>query len=106
MLREKIKPHVEIIEQHLIKNGTGFLVGNAVRHLFLKCFPSVLNYGRLFKQMTWADIAYYAYLTTPIMTKLGGEVLANAPQLKELIDRVGQVDGIKNYVESRPDSII
>ena len=53
-------------------------------------------------QLTWADIAYYAYLTTPLMTKLGGEVLTNAPHLKKLVDTVGQQPGISQYIKTRP----
>lgn len=53
-------------------------------------------------QMTWADIAYYAYFTTPIMTKLGGEVLVDAPHIKKLIDLVASNPNIKKYIETRP----
>lgn len=53
-------------------------------------------------QLTWADIAYYAFFTTPIMTRLGGEVFTKAPHLKKLIELVGSNPNIKKYVETRP----
>lgn len=53
-------------------------------------------------QLTWADIAQFSYFTTPLMTKLGSEVLANAPHLKKLVETVGQVPGIKSYIQVRP----
>jgi hypothetical protein len=31
---EMIQPHAKKIEEFLIKNGSGFLVGNAVRNFF------------------------------------------------------------------------
>ncbi len=34
--QEMIQPHAEVIEQLLINNGSGFLVGNAVRNLLFK----------------------------------------------------------------------
>ena len=52
--------------------------------------------------MSWADIAYYAYFTTPIMNLLGGHVLDDAPRLKKLIETVGNNSNIKSYIESRP----
>ena len=52
--------------------------------------------------MTWADIAYFAYFTTPIMTLLGGQVLDNSPRLKKLIETVGANEKIKSYIENRP----
>ena len=52
--------------------------------------------------MTWADIAHHSYLTTPLMTRLGGEVLANAPNLKKLVQRVAEVPGIEKYIKVRP----
>ena len=54
--------------------------------------------------MTYADIAYYAYFTTPVMDKLGGGVLKNSPHLKSLVERVGNIPNIKKYVESRPET--
>nr|QNM80586.1 glutathione S-transferase sigma1 [Daphnia pulex] len=79
--QDTIQPHLEKVEQHLVKNGGGHLVGQG---------------------LTWADIAYYAYFTTPIMTRLGGEVFSKAPQLKKLIETVGNNPNIKKYVETRP----
>ncbi|XP_046646250.1 glutathione S-transferase 1-like [Daphnia pulicaria] len=78
---EMIQPHAKKIEEILIKNGSGFLVGNA---------------------LTWADIAYYAYFTTPMMDRLGGQVLESHPHLKKLIQHVGDIPTIKKYIETRP----
>lgn len=36
--QEMIQPHAEVIEQLLINNGSGYLVGNAVRIYFLNLF--------------------------------------------------------------------
>jgi glutathione S-transferase len=36
--QEMIQPHAEVIEQLLINNGSGYLVGNAVRNLIFKSF--------------------------------------------------------------------
>lgn len=47
-------------------------------------------------------MAYYAYFTTPVMSKLGGQVLDKAPTLKKLVQRVGEIPQIKKYVETRP----
>ena len=33
--QENLKPHVEKVEAHLVKNGTGYLVGNAVIYKFI-----------------------------------------------------------------------
>jgi len=56
--------------------------------------------------MTWADIAYYAFFTSPIMKRLGAEVLkTNAPQLNKLVENVGRVPNIQKYVKARPSTI-
>ena len=47
-------------------------------------------------------MAYFAYFTTPIMTKLGERVLDKAPALKKLVQHVGELPQIKKYVDSRP----
>jgi hypothetical protein len=36
--QEMIQPHAQGIEQLLFKNGSGYLVGNAVRNLCFKSF--------------------------------------------------------------------
>lgn len=36
--QEMIQPHAEVIEQLLINNGSGCLVGNVVRNLFLNLY--------------------------------------------------------------------
>jgi hypothetical protein len=56
--------------------------------------------------MTWADIAYYAFFTSPIMNRLGGNILkTNAPKLNKLVKMVGQVPNIQNYGYARPLTI-
>ena len=40
--REKVQPHVEMIEKHLIKNGTGYLVGQKVSLIQLSYFEYLL----------------------------------------------------------------
>ena len=103
---EMIQPHAKKIEEFLIKNGSGFLVGNAVRNFF---FIFKLNQNEVFKsqfdfllKVTWADLAYYAYFTTPIMERLGGRVLQDHPNLKKLVKHVGDIPSIKKYIETRP----
>lgn len=48
--QEMIQPHAEVIEQLLINNGSGCLVGNAVRNLIFKSllidlltYPTILD---------------------------------------------------------------
>jgi hypothetical protein len=48
--QEMIQPHAEVIEQLLINNGSGYLVGNAVRNIIFKSllidlltYPTILN---------------------------------------------------------------
>ncbi|EFX82688.1 prostaglandin D2 synthase-like protein [Daphnia pulex] len=76
--QEMIQPHAEVIEQLLINNGSGYLVGNA---------------------LTWADLAYYAYFTTPIMELFGGQVLEDHPHLRQLVKHIGDIPTIKKYIE-------
>ena len=40
--REKVQPHVEMIEKHLIKNGTGYLVGQKVSLIQFSYFEYLL----------------------------------------------------------------
>lgn len=48
--QEMIQPHAQGIEQLLLKNGSGYLVGNAVRNIIFKSllidlltYPTILN---------------------------------------------------------------
>ena len=50
--------------------------------------------------MTWADIAYYNYLTF-VEEFLGEAHYSGVPMVKALIDKVGNIPNIKKYVESR-----
>ena len=85
VISQKILPHLIKIEEQLEKNGSGYLVG---------------------RTLTWADIAYYTFFTSPIMNRLGADVLkTNAPNLQKLVETVGEVPNIKKYVEARPVTI-
>ncbi len=101
---EIIQPHAKKIEQLLIQNGTtGFLIGNAVRQKFstdiLWTLTKSLNQ---FPQVTWADIAYYACFTNPLMVFLGAHhVLDSHPLLKKLIQHVGDIPSIKKWKRDR-----
>jgi len=79
--QESIKPLIEKIEQHLMKNNTGFLVG---------------------KSTTWADLAFYSYFA-PMIENYGDFIIpSTAPHIRNLITNVGNIPQIKKYVEFRP----
>merc|ERR1711874_391096 len=71
--------YVGFFEKGLKDNGTGFLVGN---------------------QLTLADIAVFDLMTGMLDEKLCG--LDNFPLVKALVAKVGAVDKIKTWVETRP----
>lgn len=52
-------------------------------------------------QVTWADLAYYGFLSF-LMEKFGEDYLKDAPSVRALIDRVGELPNIKSWAESRP----
>ncbi|XP_057369493.1 probable glutathione S-transferase 7 [Daphnia carinata] len=79
-MRDVIVPHVAAVEKQLKKNNTGFLVGN---------------------ELTWADLAYYAYFSDFLEVKFGSAFLKNAPHLKALIDRVKELPNVKKWTEFR-----
>ena len=79
--QDSIKPLIEKIEQHLMKNNTGFLVGNST---------------------TWADLAFYSYFA-PMIENYGDFIIpSTAPHMRNLITNVGNIPQIKKYVDSRP----
>ncbi|KZS14637.1 Glutathione S-transferase A4 [Daphnia magna] len=79
-MAETIANHVVLIEKQLKKNNTGYLVGN---------------------DLTWADLAYYAYFSDFLEVKFGSAFLKDAPLLKALIDRVKALPNIKKWTEFR-----
>nr|QNM80587.1 glutathione S-transferase sigma 2 [Daphnia pulex] len=83
-LKETVNPHLEKLEQQLIKNGTGFLVG---------------------KSITWADLAYYSFFS-PMTERFGDSVMDNSPHLKKLVEHVANIPQIKKYVETRPKTTL
>ncbi|XP_046456709.1 glutathione S-transferase 1-like isoform X4 [Daphnia pulex] len=79
-MTDTIASHVVAVEKQLKKNNTGYLVG---------------------KQLTAADLAYYAFFSDFIEVKFGGAFLKDAPLLKSLIDRVKALPNIKKWTEFR-----
>jgi len=73
------------VEKQLKANGTGYLVGSG---------------------LTLADIAYYSFMSMAIERFVGENILADAPMLKALVDKVGNIPNIKKYVDSRPKTIL
>jgi glutathione S-transferase len=53
------------------------------------------------RQITWADLAYYAYFSDFLEVKFGGAFLKDAPLLKSLIDRVKALPNIKKWTDFR-----
>jgi len=83
-LAENVVPHATIVERHLLKNGTGFLVGS---------------------EITWADLAYYGYFSF-LIEKFGEPFLKVTPNLKALIERVEKLPNIQKWLEVRPKTDI
>ncbi|KAI9565907.1 hypothetical protein GHT06_009705 [Daphnia sinensis] len=83
-LQDVVNPHLQKVEQQLINNGSGFLVG---------------------KSITWADLAYYSFFS-PMMERLGEAILDSTPHLKKLVAHVGSIPQIKKYVETRPKTAL
>ncbi|EFX82912.1 probable glutathione S-transferase 7 [Daphnia pulex] len=79
-MRITIAPHVAAVEKQLKKNNTGYLVGN---------------------QLTWADLAYYAYFSDFLEVKFGSAFLKAAPRLKALIDRVKALPNVQKWTAYR-----
>jgi hypothetical protein len=53
--------------------------------------------------LTWADIAYYGYLTIQAFSKFDEEVMSSSrPHIKQLMEKVANVPGIKSYIAVRP----
>ena len=100
MMTETIIPHIALVEKHLVKNGTGCLVGNEVG--FSKNLRILTIIEQYFlQQVTWADIAYYGYFSF-VMEKFGDSITEGAPYLKTLIEKIGNTPNIKKWVDVRP----
>nr|QST14965.1 GSTsigma1f protein [Diaphanosoma celebensis] len=82
-LSNTIAPHVQIIEKHLEKTGSGYMVGT---------------------EITWADLAYYGFFS--YLSENCGDVLKNAPHLKALVSKVANIPSIKNWVDIRPKTYL
>nr|QJE50396.1 glutathione S-transferase sigma [Diaphanosoma celebensis]QST14966.1 GSTsigma1g protein [Diaphanosoma celebensis] len=80
-INDVVIPHAQIIEKHLANNATGFLVGS---------------------QVTWADLSYFSWFSF-LQNKMGHVLKLNdTPHLKKLIEHIGNVPSIKEWIEKRP----
>ena len=52
-------------------------------------------------QVTWADLAYYAFFYDFLEVQFGGAFLKEAPLLKSLLLRVKGLPNIKKWIEFR-----
>ena len=108
-LAENVVPHATIVERHLLKNGTGFLVGSEViinDTVFLPLYWILTNFLYLIvNQITWADLAYYGYFSF-LIEKFGEPFLKVTPNLKALIERVEKLPNIQKWLEVRPKTDI
>ena len=66
----------------------------------------ILLSENIFLQLTLADIAYYNYMSMAVELFFGESLLVDAPMLKALVDKVGNIPNIKKYVDSRPKTIL
>uniref|UniRef100_A0A158R4S3 Glutathione S-transferase 1 n=1 Tax=Syphacia muris TaxID=451379 RepID=A0A158R4S3_9BILA len=80
LFEEEITPFLKRCEQFLIKNGTGYFVGD---------------------QLTLADLALYDILSY-FDEKLMPGHLHKYPKLAEFIEQVGNLPNIKAWVQMRP----
>jgi len=76
-------PYIQLIEKHLEKNGSGFLVGNS---------------------LTWADIEHFSFFSALIEMK--PDLLSDVPHFKNLRSVVENEPPIKKYLDTRPKSLI
>jgi glutathione S-transferase len=81
-MSEKMIPHMAILENQLAKND-GVLVG---------------------KDVTWADIACYAFFSYVSMKH--PDILKDCPNMSVLINKIASNDNIKKYLETRPTTEI
>lgn len=75
---EIVPAHMKILEERLIKSGSGFFVTSG---------------------FTWVDLLLYV-LMDRIPAK--DSVLMNFPHIKQHRDKVGAIPGIANWVKVRP----
>lgn len=57
-------------------------------------------YDKFFRQVTWADIAYYAHFS--FLLEKHPEILKDSPHLKSLLAKIESHPSIKKYLENRP----
>ncbi len=55
-------------------------------------------------EVSWPELAYYAFLVQLAEEEGEDQVLGNTPHLKKLCDRIANTPQIKKYVESRPNT--
>lgn len=64
------------------------------------------NYqNKMFFQLTWADV-YFLTMADAIKSKAGGDVLADRPNLQNVISNVNSVESIKDWIERRPKTAV
>ncbi|XP_012935065.1 probable glutathione S-transferase 7 [Aplysia californica] len=78
--KETVSPRfLQYYEDGLKQNGTGYLVGD---------------------RLTLADLVVFDMVTGVVDNRICG--LENFPLIKALVDKVGAVEGIKTWMETRP----
>ena len=56
-------------------------------------------------QLTWADLAYYGFLSWTVEI-FGERQFEKAPLVKLLVDKVGNIPNIKKHVQQRPKTLL
>ncbi|XP_005093139.2 probable glutathione S-transferase 7 [Aplysia californica] len=83
IFKETVSPrYLQYYEDGLKQNGTGYLVGD---------------------RLTLADLVVFDIVTGIVEGKICG--LENFPLVKALVDKVGAVERIKSWIETRPVTI-
>jgi glutathione S-transferase len=82
--------------QHLINKKPSHSILNAALRLFI-----LSHFSYVVDQLTWADLAYYAYFSDFLEVKFGSAFLKAAPRLKALIDRVKALPNVQKWTAYR-----